>query len=102
MDVLIEVHDENELERALKMNSRLIGINNRNLNTLITDISVTKRLIKYIPSKWLVVAESGLKTSKDLAELAEQGARCFLIGEALMKKRNLCLATRKILEKPYR
>lgn len=100
MDVLIEVHDENELDRALKLQSRLIGVNNRNLKTLKTDISTTKKLAKRVPDDRILVCESGLNTPADLAEMAEVGARCFLIGEALMRQTDVEKAVRDMLSNP--
>ncbi len=97
MDVLIEVHDENELERALKLESPLIGINNRNLKTLKTDIETTRRLAPLVPGDRIVVCESGLATPGDLASMAEVDARCFLIGEALMRQTDVEAATATIL-----
>jgi indole-3-glycerol phosphate synthase len=102
MDVLLEVHSEDELERALSLQSRLIGINNRNLKTLKTDTNITKRLAPLVPTGYTLICESGLKTSKDLARMAEFGARCFLIGEALMLKPNVRAAVKEILSTPYK
>lgn len=97
MDTLIEVHDEAELERALKLDSRLIGINNRNLKTLKTDTGTTRRLAPLVPEDRMVVCESGLATAEDLAEMEQAGAGCFLIGESLMRQADVEQATRKIL-----
>ncbi|MDX2223806.1 MAG: indole-3-glycerol phosphate synthase TrpC [Rhodospirillaceae bacterium] len=97
MDVLVEVHDEAELERALRLSSPLIGVNNRNLKTLKVDIGTTERLARLIPRDRVLVAESGLKTPADLARLARAGARRFLIGESLMKQPDVEAATRAIL-----
>lgn len=97
LDVLIEVHDEVEMERALKLKSPLIGVNNRNLKTLQTDLSTTERLAKILPADRVLVAESGLKTSSDLARMARCGARRFLIGESLMRQADVEAATRAIL-----
>ncbi|MCB2108291.1 MAG: indole-3-glycerol phosphate synthase TrpC [Rhodobacteraceae bacterium] len=97
MDVLVEVHDETELERALKLKSPLIGVNNRNLKTLKVDIGTTERLAKLLPKDRVLVAESGLKTADDLARLAKSGAKRFLIGESLMKQADVEKATRAIL-----
>ena len=100
MDVLIEVHDEAELERAINLKSPLIGINNRNLKTFETSLDTTKRLAKLVPDGRVIVAESGLSTPADLADLAPYGARSFLIGESLMRQADVASATRKILANP--
>ena len=97
LDVLVEVHDEHEFERAMKLKSPLIGVNNRNLKTLKTDLAVTERLAHRLPKDRMLVTESGLKTSLDLARMARSGARRFLIGESLMRERNVEAATRAIL-----
>ena len=100
MDVLIEVHNEDELRRALTLNSPLIGINNRNLKSLKTDIDTTRRLAPTVPEGREVVSESGLSTPEDLADMARVGARRFLIGEALMRQDDVAEATAAILEPP--
>jgi indole-3-glycerol phosphate synthase len=97
MDVLLEVHDEAELDRAIKLASPLIGINNRNLKTLATDLDTTRRLAPRVPRDRVVVCESGLKTASDLAAMAECGARAFLIGESLMRQADVEAATRALL-----
>lgn len=97
MDALIEVHDEAELERALRLNSRLIGVNNRDLRDFTVDLDRTRRLARLAPADVLMVAESGLSSHADLAALAEDGVRCFLIGEALMRHDDVAAATRAIL-----
>ena len=102
MDALIETHNEAELERALLLTSRLIGINNRNLNTFETSLDVTRKLSKQIPGERLMVCESGLSTAQDLADMARYGARCFLIGESLMRQPDVETATRKLLADPLR
>jgi indole-3-glycerol phosphate synthase len=100
MDVLIEVHDEDELKRALKLRSRLIGINNRDLRSFKTTLATTEALAPKIPRERIVVAESGLNTSDDLARLSRIGISTFLIGESLMRQADVTAATRTILTKP--
>ncbi len=100
MDVLIEVHDEVELERTTKLKSPLIGINNRNLKTFETTLDTTRRLSKLVPADRTIVCESGLSTPADLADIARYGARCFLIGESLMRQDDVATATRNLLANP--
>ncbi len=85
MSVLIEAHNEAELERALKLSSPLIGVNNRDLKTFTTDLSVTERLAALHPPERILIAESGIKTSEDIVRLRSCGAKGFLVGESLMK-----------------
>jgi len=85
MDVLIEVHNQEELERALLLNTRLIGINNRDLHTFTTSIETTLGLLAKIPKKHIVVSESGIHTTKEVASLRKAGVHTFLVGEAFMK-----------------
>ena len=102
MDVLIEVHDEIELERAMNLNSPMIGINNRNLKTFETSTDTTKRLSQLLPSERLIISESGLFSNYDLRSMARLGVRSFLIGESLMRQDDVTEATQRILENPLR
>ena len=100
MDVLIEVHDESELDRACKLSSPLMGINNRNLKTMDISLNVGAAMLPKLPDDRIAVAESGLFTPADLAFMAEHGARCFLIGESLMRQDDVTSATKAILAEP--
>ena len=100
MDALIEVHDAPEMERALRLDSRLVGVNNRDLNTFRTDLQVTRDLAAMVPEGHLLVSESGLSTPADLASMARAGARAFLIGESLMRREDVAAATAALLADP--
>ncbi len=100
MDVLIEVHDRAELDRAVMLKSPMIGINNRNLNTFEVTLDTTRQLARHVPDDRMIVCESGLNTPSDLADMAMYGARCFLIGESLMRQEDVTTATRTLLANP--
>lgn len=100
IDALVEVHDEAELDRALGLRSRLIGINNRDLRTFETTLETTRRLAPRVPPGRMTISESGLFTPADLAGLARAGVRSFLIGESLMRQADVEAATRAILADP--
>jgi indole-3-glycerol phosphate synthase len=97
MDVLVEVHDAAELERALKVDADLIGVNNRNLKTLAVDLATTEQLAPMVPKDRVLVAESGLGSPADLARMAKVGAQAFLIGESFMRQPDVEAAVRHML-----
>ena len=100
MEALIEVHDREELDRALDLKSPLIGVNNRNLKTFETDLETTRELSRHIPADRMLISESGLFTPADLADMAAHGARSFLIGESLMRQADVAAATKALLADP--
>ena len=97
MDVLAEVHNRGELDRALGLETQLIGINNRDLKTLRTDLQTTAELAPHVPSDRFLIAESGIRTHADVLRLAEAGASCFLVGESLLRRPDVGAATRALL-----
>jgi indole-3-glycerol phosphate synthase len=97
MDVLVETHDRAELDRALLLKSRLIGVNNRNLKDFTVDFARTYELIDYAPKDCTFVAESGLTSHQDLLAMSKRGVRSFLVGESLMRQADVETATRTLL-----
>ncbi len=97
MDVLVEVHDEHEMDRAARLQSRLIGVNNRDLKRFVTDLGTTARLAPLAPPGTLLVAESGIASHADFLTLSQAGAAAFLVGETLMRQADVASATRQLL-----
>lgn len=97
LDVLLEVHDQSELERALNQEIKLIGINNRNLMTFVTDLRTTEHLIRYIPQGVTVVSESGISSPGEIAELMDMGVQAVLVGETFMRKANIGQAVEALM-----
>jgi indole-3-glycerol phosphate synthase len=98
MDVLAEVHDEAELDRALQHDTKLIGINNRDLKSFVTSLEVTERLEPRVPVDHITIAESGIFNHDDVLRLAESGVKAFLVGESLMRQKDVAAATRLLLK----
>jgi indole-3-glycerol phosphate synthase len=97
MDVLVEVHDKRELDRALGLETSLIGINNRDLRTLKTDLATTEELAPLVPPDRFLIAESGIRDTADLRRLAAVGPNCYLVGESLMRQEDVTAAVRELL-----
>lgn len=97
MDVLVEVHSEDELQRALLLETPLLGINNRNLKTMVTDIATTETLAKLCPPDKFLISESGIKTNADIERLRQAGIFGFLVGESLMRQEDVETATRNLI-----
>ena len=98
MSVLAEVHDRHELDRALGLETRLIGVNNRNLRTLVTDLAVSEDLVPLIPADRIPVGESGIRTPEDVRRLCRAGARCLLVGEHLLRQPDVAVAARELID----
>lgn len=97
MDVLVEVHDAAECERALRLKTTLLGVNNRNLKTLEVDLNTTKSLAAMVPPSYTLVCESGIYTHEDIIAMQQVGAHCFLVGESLVREWDVAAATKKLI-----
>ncbi|MGB7369387.1 MAG: indole-3-glycerol phosphate synthase TrpC, partial [Methylovirgula sp.] len=97
LDVLVEAHDEKELDRALELETRLVGINNRDLRSFRTTLETCERLAEKVPADRIIVAESGIATHEDCLRLNRAGIRAFLVGECLMRQKDVTAATRSLL-----
>jgi indole-3-glycerol phosphate synthase len=97
MDVLAEVHDRRELDRALGLQTQLIGVNNRNLKTLNTDLAITEQLAPLVPPDRFLISESGIRNHEDMRRIAGAGSLCFLVGESLMRQSDVAAAVRTLL-----
>lgn len=97
MDVLVEVHDEEEMERALLLQTPLVGVNNRNLKTMVTDVGITERLSSLCPPNKFLISESGIKTNEDVERLRKVCVQGFLVGESLMRQDDVSAAVRALL-----
>ena len=97
MSVLAEVHDRRELDRALGLETRLIGVNNRNLKTLATDLATSEELVPLIPADRIPVGESGIRTPDDVRRMAAAGTRCLLVGEHLLRQPDVAAAARELI-----
>ncbi len=98
MDALFEVHDVPEMQRALALKPKLLGVNNRNLRTFETSLETTRELMTHVPDDILLVSESGISSGADVRGLMDDGVPAFLVGESLMRQEDIVLATRKLTE----